>query len=225
MLDSIVSSQKCQPVDLGLINFEQAYRVQQEAVQNVISGGNHRLILCEHFPVFTLGRLASEGNFLFAKSEIERRGAGIFRINRGGEVTFHGPGQLVIYPIFRLESFGKDLKGFLNNLEEVAIDFLRRFDIVANRFPGQRGVWVENQKIASIGISVKKWVSFHGMALNVSTDMKYFAMVKPCGLNVRMTSMSILKGRAIDVNDVKSEMVKCFCDHFQLELASEAGQT
>lgn len=200
------------------MDYDQAYRIQQETLQGVIKAGCHTLILCEHSPVFTLGRLAIEENFLFSKSTIEKRGAKIIRIDRGGEVTFHGPGQLVVYPIFDLQDFGKDLKLFMNELEQVAIDLLHHFDIVANRFPGQRGVWVKDQKIASIGIGVKKWISYHGMAININTDLRYFSMIKPCGLDVPMTSMSALKGQEFDLNSVKEQMIKCFCDHFQLEL-------
>ncbi len=214
----VVPMHICRLNDLGLIDYSEAYRIQQETLREVIQGGHQCLIICEHYPIFTLGRLATEANFLLSKDDIENRGAKILRINRGGEVTFHGPGQLVVYPIFCLESFGKDLKAFMNKLEEVAIDFLRRFDIVASRFPGQRGVWVGQQKIASIGIGVKKWVSFHGMAINVATDMTYFAMVKPCGLDVRMTSVSLLKNQNISINEVKNQLVECFCDHFRLDL-------
>lgn len=211
----------CQIKDLGLIDYQEAYRIQQETVQKVIDGESHRLILCEHHPVFTLGSLADEKNFLFSLSAIEQNGARILKTNRGGEVTFHGPGQLVVYPIFRLANFGKDLKVYLNQLEQVAIDLLQHFGIVANRISGQRGVWVGRDKIASIGIGVRKWVSFHGIGINVNTDLKYFSMIKPCGLDVAMTTMAKLKGNRIDMKGVKEKTVEYFGRQFNLEWKKE----
>ncbi len=211
----------CQIKDLGLVDYQEAYCIQQETVGQVINGQSHTLILCEHHPVFTLGSLATEQNFLFARGDIEKKGATILKTNRGGEVTFHGPGQLVIYPIFRLSDFSKDLKVYLNQLEQVAIDLLQHFGIVANRISGQRGVWVGWDKIASIGIGVRKWVSFHGMSINVNTDLSYFEMIKPCGLNVAMTTMAKLKGKEIDLKQVKKEVVACFGRHFNFDRTQE----
>jgi lipoate-protein ligase B len=128
----------------------------------------------------------------------------------------HAPGQLIIYPILNLTHFGKDLRFYLRQLEQVAIDLLGDFDIVANRFPGQTGVWIGEYKIASIGIGVRKWTSFHGLAINVSTDLKLFSMIKPCGLNVAMTSMSEASGKTIDMKEVKGKIVELFFKKFQL---------
>jgi len=202
--------------DLGFIDYSAAYAIQQETVKSVIEGGPHTLLFSEHPPVFTLGRLATEANFLLSKGEITKNKIDIVRIDRGGEVTFHGPGQLVIYPILRLTDFGRDLKAYLKKLEIFGIELLRHFGVTSGPMPEQRGVWAGRDKIISIGIGVRKWVSFHGLAVNVNTDLKYFSMIKPCGLDVRMTSLSRLKGEKIDLTLVKEETVKCFARVFDL---------
>jgi len=202
--------------DLGLIDYSAAYAIQQETVKSVIEGGPHTLLFSEHPPVFTLGRLATEANFLLSKAEMTKNKIDIVRIDRGGEVTFHGPGQLVIYPILRLTDFGRDLKTYLKKLEDVGIELLRCFGVTAGHMPKQRGVWAGQNKIISIGVGVRKWVSFHGLAVNVNTDLKFFSMIKPCGLDVRMTSLSQLTGKEIRLADVKEEAVKCFGRVFDL---------
>lgn len=207
----------CRLKDLGLIDYPSAYSLQQQAVQEALQEGVNTLFFCEHRPVFTLGRLAQESNFLLSKNAIEKKGTAIVRINRGGEVTFHGPGQVVVYPIFRLEEFGKDLKGYMEKLEEVAVDFLGSFGIVAKRIEGRRGVWVEKKKIASIGIGVRKWVSFHGMAVNVNTDLEYFRMIKPCGLDVTMTSVGEILNQMVDLSQAKKTLAACFKQVFHLK--------
>lgn len=206
----------CRIIDLGILKHQEAYAIQQATVRKVIEGGSHTLIFCEHPPVLTLGRLATEENFLYSKNEILQKGVEVLRIDRGGEVTFHGPGQLVIYPIFHLERFGKDLKLYLHKLEQVTIDLLCNFGIVADRILGQRGIWVKGDKIASIGVGVRKWVAFHGMAINVNTDLKYFSLIKPCGLDVNMTSLARLKGTDVSMDKVKKEAIKAFREVFDL---------
>jgi len=206
----------CRVKDIGLIDYEEAFLIQKQTVSEVIQGQSDTLLLCEHPVVFTLGRLADERNFLIPPKDIESRGMKILAIDRGGEVTLHGPGQIVTYPIFNLNHFRRDLKHFLYKLEQVAIDLLQDFDIVARRISGQRGVWVGQEKIASLGIGVKKWVSFHGMAINVNTDLNLFSMIKPCGLDVKMTSISKLIGKSVDMKDVKEKIVRNYCRNFDL---------
>ena len=202
--------------DLGFIDYVTAYQVQQDTVKEVIEGAPHTLLFCEHAPVFTLGRLATEANFLLSQAEISKKNIAIARIDRGGEVTFHGPGQLVIYPILRLSDFGRDLKRYLSKLEDAGIELLKHFDISAGRAPGKTGVWVESRKIISLGVGVKKWVSYHGMAVNVNTDLNYFSMIKPCGLDVQMTSILQLKKQRIPLDLVKEEAIKSFEKVFDL---------
>jgi len=211
--------------DLGKIEYEQAHHIQQQAVKRVIIEGHPTILLCEHNPVFTLGRLGSENNFLLAQTKIKELGAKILRIDRGGEVTFHGPGQIIMYPILDLNKYGKDLRRYLEGLEQVTIELLQYFGIVASRLPGQRGVWVNDKKIASIGIGVRKWVSYHGMAINVATNLNYFAMIKPCGLDATMTSMNKELGRVVDFNEVKQKLIEYFCHHFGLEIGNKTNES
>lgn len=202
--------------DLGLIEYSKAYAIQKEWVHKVIEGHEPVIILCEHLPVLTLGRLASQENFLIPQAMIEQKGIQILDIDRGGEVTLHSPGQLVVYPILDLRNYGKDLKRYLYRLEQVAIDLLKDFDILADRFSGRTGAWVGLKKIVSIGIGVKKWVSFHGLAVNVNTDLTLFNLIRPCGLSVQMTSIAKLKKEKIDMALVKERLVERFCHHFDL---------
>ena len=205
--------------DLGLIDYEKAYNIQKQWVDKVINGHEPVLILCEHPAVLTLGRLASQENFLMPMETIGNKGIKILPIDRGGEVTLHSPGQLVVYPILDLKNYGKDLKRYLHGLEQVAIDLLKDFGILADRFLGRTGVWVGQEKIVSMGIGVRKWVSFHGLAVNVNTDLNLFKLIKPCGMNVQMTSINKIKNKNIRMEEVKERLVERFCEHFQLRKA------
>ncbi|MDP8265537.1 MAG: lipoyl(octanoyl) transferase LipB [Candidatus Aceula meridiana] len=200
----------CKIYDLGLIDYNQAYRRQKQALSGVISGGENVLFLCEHPAVFTLGRLDKKDNFSCSLREIEKKNIPVVPIDRGGKITFHGQGQLLVYPIFDLNCFGKDLKFFMHQMEEVLIDFLQEFGIVANRVPGHTGAWVKDKKIASIGIGVRKWVSYHGLAVNLNTNLDSFRMIKPCGLNVEMTSLEKQLGYKINMPQAKQKMIRCF---------------
>lgn len=216
MLSNIQSQNICEIRDLGFIDYAATYQLQKECVGRVAAGGAQVLLLCEHPPVITLGRLAQEANVL-NREAIASKGIRIISIDRGGDVTLHSPGQLVVYPILRLENFKKDLRWYLHQLEQVAIDLLMTFGIVADRIPGKTGVWVDGEKIASIGIGVKKWVAFHGLAINVCTDLEVFDLIKPCGLDVRMTSMTRIKGEMVDMGEVKERLVECFSRGFGLK--------
>jgi len=210
----------CLVKDLGLIRYAQAYEFQKKCVQDLLQGGPQVLILCEHPPVLTLGRMAKRSNILVSHEELAKYSVGIHAIDRGGDITLHAPGQAVMYPIFNLSHMGKDLRRYLRHLEQVAIDLLKGFGIVANRIPGYTGVWIEKKKIASVGIGVRRWVSFHGLSINVNTDLELFSMIRPCGLNVQMTSIQEIKGRRIDMAEVKQKIIRCFKENFLLDLLS-----
>lgn len=185
--------------NLGLVEYTQALALQETLVKQRCAGeGVDTLLLLEHPPVFTLGRGADERNLLTP------RGTPVHRVSRGGEVTFHGPGQLVGYPILDLISHGRDVHAYLRRLEAVLIDVLTEYGLPAQRQPDLTGVWIENQKIASIGVGVRRWITYHGFALNVDPDLSYFADIVPCGIRgVRMTSMSEALGYAADMETVK----------------------
>ncbi|MCK5260137.1 MAG: lipoyl(octanoyl) transferase LipB [Candidatus Omnitrophica bacterium] len=207
----------CCVKDLGLVDYQRTYVLQEQLVDDLLNGGPQTLLLCEHPDVLTLGRLADEKNMLIDGKELVKKGIDVHPIDRGGDITLHAPGQLVVYPILNLANFGKDLRRYLYRLEQVAIDLLGGFDIVASRFPGQTGVWTQGKKIASIGIGVRKWIAFHGLAINVNTDLNLFSMIRPCGLDVEMTSIAAARKQAVCMHEVKERMTDCFFRNFQLE--------
>lgn len=214
----------CRVEDLGLVDYEDACSCQKVQVARVRAGGRPVLLLCEHYPVITLGRLAREENILASRETLERKGIQVSATDRGGDVTLHAPGQLVVYPILPLAHWKKDLHWYLSQLEQVAIDLLKSFGIVANRISGKTGVWADGCKIASIGVGVRQWVSYHGLGINVDTDLALFDLINPCGLDARMTSLVKLKGAAVEMRDVKECLVKCFHRQFDLPMIYASAQ-
>jgi lipoyl(octanoyl) transferase len=184
--------------------------VQEDLLHRRCEGrANDGLLLLEHPPVFTLGRGAEEQNILTPRE------VPVHRVSRGGEVTFHGPGQLVGYPLIDLTNHGRDVHLYLRGLEAVLIEVLATCGIAARREAGKTGVWVNEKKIASIGVGVRRWVTYHGFALNVTTDLSYFADIVPCGLvGVRMTSMAELLPGAVDVASMKPLVAATFARYF-----------
>lgn len=205
--------------DWGLIPYQEAFARQKELVGQVIRGAESRLVMCEHPAVLTIGRMTKPESLLWSREDIKRAGVEISSIDRGGDVTLHAPGQLVVYPIFDLNDRGRDLKFFLEDLQEVVIDLLTDFGILAGSIDGQRGVWVGRKKIASIGIGVRKWVSYHGIGLNVNTDLTLFRMIRPCGMDVQMTSMAQIKGAPVDMRVVQEKIVDQFLDRFNFKIS------
>ncbi len=197
--------------DLGRMSYQAAYAVQLDCHDSVTAGGADTLLLVEHPPVLTLGVNFHEDNLHLSREAYEARGIDVVRTDRGGDVTFHGPGQLVIYPIFELTSRGKDLHKWLRELEEVVLIALRSFGIAGRRFPPHTGVWVGDKKIAAIGIKVKRWISLHGIAINVNNDLSSFDLIVPCGIQgYGVTSMSECLGREVGVEEVKQAIIASF---------------
>ncbi len=222
MLFNIEHQSVCEVQDLGLIDYAAAYGIQKECVARVIAGGAQALLLCEHPPVITLGRMTKPENIFLSKEELARKGVGLVSIDRGGDVTLHAPGQLVVYPILNLSQSSRDLKLYMFKLEQVTIALLKTFDIVANRILGKTGVFVGPDKLASLGIGVRKWVTYHGLGINVNTDLKLFELIKPCGLGVRMTSLARIEGQMIDMGEVKQRLIKSFGKEFGYEFRNTA---
>lgn len=195
----------------GLIDYAAAWRLQKELAGKVAAGSTDSLVFCEHPPTVTLGRAFHERNLLLPRAELAGKGIAVLPVDRGGDVTLHAPGQLIIYPIINLKRAGLGLRDYLRNLEQVAVDFLRDFDIVAQGDDQRRGVWVSGRKIASIGIGVSRWVTYHGMGLNITTDLDLFRFIRPCGLDVQMTSLeSLMKG----AGPSQAEAQELFEEHF-----------
>lgn len=178
--------------DLGLRSYAEALSFQRDVAAKRISKeiAQDVLLLVEHPPVITLGRSTKAGNLLATQDLLAARGVELFEVERGGDVTFHGPGQLVGYPIVDLTEHRQDLHWYLRQVEEVMIRAVAPFGIEAERVAGKTGIWTKGRKLASIGVHARQWVTWHGFALNVTTDLSYFDLMVPCGLpGVRMTSV------------------------------------
>jgi lipoyl(octanoyl) transferase len=178
--------------------YAEVLELQRNLARQRITGelGEDLLLLVEHEPVVTLGRGTQPQSLPLSATELNRRGVQQYEIERGGDVTFHGPGQLVGYPILDLREHREDLHWYLRTLEEALIRGLETLNIPAERNPGLTGVWTRGRKIASIGIHVKQWVTYHGFALNINTDLSYFDLIVPCGIqDVVMTSVAMELGR------------------------------
>jgi lipoate-protein ligase B len=200
----------CRIQHWGLIDHPEAMKRQQQLAREVAEGKEAVLVLCEHPKVITLGQRFHEQNLLLSRKEFLKQGFLVSKADRGGDVTLHAPGQLILYPIINLKRHGIDLKEYLRMLEQVAVDLLRDFDIVAQGDDDRRGVWVCKDKIASIGIGVRHWVTYHGMSLNVSTDLDLFSVIRACGLDVQTTSMERVLGSAPDMAGVVAGAERCF---------------
>ncbi len=208
-------------IDLGTTDYTSAYILQKEILEKIRQKSyTDTVIFCEHPHTITLGRKVNPKSILIEILELEKRGIKVYSIDRGGDVTYHGPGQLLIYLILDLSFWGKDLRKFLRKLEILGLLTLKDFGIESEIREDLRGVWVKDKKIASIGIGVKNWISYHGLSLNVNTDLSYFDLIRPCGLDVKITSMEeILKERQ-NVDNVKERILENLKFLFSKELVS-----
>ncbi len=203
-------------IELGLTPYQQAWDLQREIFRGVIAGDeDDTLILVEHPHVYTFGRGADMANFLLSDEKLREIGAEKFEIERGGDVTYHGPGQLVGYPILNLAHFKEDLGWYLRALEETIIEVLRSYSIEGFRIPGRTGVWVgasgNEEKICAIGVHTSRWCTMHGFAFNVNTDLTYFEYIVPCGISDRgVTSLEKLLGNAIPIDEAIGRYVEAF---------------
>ena len=204
--------------DLGVLPYAEALAAQEEAVRRRRAGEiPDTLFLVEHPHVITLGSSAHPEHVLVDADERARRGIELFDTGRGGDVTYHGPGQLVAYPILDLKPDRKDLHRYLRDLEGVVMRVVERYGIPAERSEGQTGVWTPGGKIAAIGVRVSSgWITSHGLALNVGTDLSYFGTIVPCGIADRdVTSLARELGRAVPMREVQDALVEVFAAEFQ----------
>jgi len=188
-------------------------------------GTTHHLLLVEHPPVYTLGKSGHMENVLIGDERMREKGVQFFRTNRGGDITYHGPGQLVGYPILDLEKFYTDIGLYLRNLEEVTIQVLGEYGIRGDRSHGETGVWIEpgvkgrERKICAIGVRCSRWITMHGFALNVNTDLSWFGDIIPCGIqHKQVTSLEKELGRAVGMGEVKAKWLRRFGEVFGVEL-------
>ncbi len=228
--------QQIQVKDLGVIKYADALEIQtqkfNELIDNKINERSnsdaHFLYLCEHEPVITLGKAANEQNILLPEEFLKEKGVEVFHINRGGDVTFHGPGQITGYPVLDLDFFTSDLKVYMRMLEEVMILTIAEYGIEGYRIVDATGVWVnsktdkQSKKIAAFGVKTSRWITMHGFALNVDVDLNYFNFINPCGFTdkgvTNMIKESGIKNQDININNVKQVLLANFAKIFNAQM-------
>ncbi|MCD5402620.1 MAG: lipoyl(octanoyl) transferase LipB [Dehalococcoidia bacterium] len=205
----------CRAVWLGDLDYQKAYDLQLSLVEKVLSGQEpNTLLMLEHPHVYTKGRLSKESDVLLTEEELAAKGIPVYETDRGGQVTYHGPGQLVVYPIVNLKDWGGPVK-YVRALEQVVIATLTEMGITANRESGNTGVWTSQGKLSAIGVKISRGIAFHGFALNVNTDLAYYQNIIPCGIADRpVTSMASILGQPVDIELVRYGMVYQFGREF-----------
>jgi lipoyl(octanoyl) transferase len=224
-------------IDLGLIDYKKAWDYQIELFDKILAVKSHNrtltdpekitdnfLLFCEHPHVFTLGKSGNENNLLIKKDELHTVQASYYHINRGGDITYHGPGQLVGYPVIDMENFFTDIHKYMRLLEEAVIQTLGDYGVQAGRIPGLTGVWVEPQlesrarKICALGVKTSRWVTMHGFAFNINTDLRYFDYIVPCGIaDKAVTSMEKELGQKQDMAKVARVLKTRIGEQFQMD--------
>ncbi len=208
---------KLKVVNLGKMDYKEAFDLQFELLEKRKNEEiDDVFLLVEHPPVITLGRNAKKENILFSEKYLKEHDVDLVEINRGGDVTYHGPGQLVGYPIVNIKKQKLGIKDFVYKLEQIFIDILNEeYDIEAVRDDINNGVWVNNEKITAVGLAVKRWITMHGFALNVSTDLDFFKLIVPCGIEGRgVTSLEKLTGKEIDMEKISEKVEEYFVREF-----------
>jgi lipoyl(octanoyl) transferase len=226
-------------INLGLIDYQDAWNYQTSLFEKVLgvksenrSLPEHQqhltenfLLFCQHPHVYTLGKSGKEDNLLMKTDELKGIGATYYHINRGGDITYHGPGQIVGYPIIDLENFFTDIHKYMRFLEEAVIQTIAEFGVSAGRIPGLTGVWInpDNEgsarKICALGVKTSRWVTMHGFALNVNTDLNYFSHIVPCGINDKaVTSLQKELGSPLDLNEVEEVLKNKIAELFGMNL-------
>ena len=225
-----------QYTDLGKISFKDAWSYQTKLHKSLVerkkaadyspSASLHQLLICEHNPVYTLGKSGKQEHLLITDTEIEQEGFEFTKINRGGDITYHGPGQLTVYPIFDMEGFFRDVHKYVRFLEEINIRVISEYGLKGVREEGFTGVWLDadttkpKRKICAIGVHFSRWVSLHGFALNVNTNLQHFNNIIPCGIaddNKEVTSLENEIGQKIDLNEVKLLIKEKAAEVFEFE--------
>ncbi len=214
-----------QVVDLGRLRYSEALAVQQQHVEALKQGsGLDTLLFVEHPHVVTIGRNGKEQHVLAGAEILERTGIELYETDRGGDVTYHGPGQVVGYPILDLREWRRDVRAYFRGVEQALIDALGKLGVSAERIPepGFEGVWVNGGKIAAIGIHISRWITSHGFALNVETDLSYFKYIVPCGLTKPVCSLRSV-GNQASREEVKRAISASFAQQFEYELMAQGS--
>ena len=234
-----ILNKKTQFIDLGLIDYKEAWDYQTKLFEKILAvkssnrtaSPEHQtptenyLIFCEHPHVFTLGKSGKEENLLLTNADLERVGATYYHINRGGDITYHGPGQIVVYPVIDLENFFTDIHRYMRLLEESVMITCAAKGIATGRISGLTGVWLDHEsenkarKICALGVKTSRWVTMHGLAFNVNTDLHYFDYIVPCGIKDKaVTSMDKELGEIQDMDGIKNVLKNNIVQLFQMEL-------
>lgn len=252
-VQKVKSMQKSQVifVDTGLIEYKTAWDLQHQLQKELIDRKlkkralsesefeklptHHYLLFCEHPPVYTLGKSGSVDHLLLNEEQLAAKGATFFKINRGGDITFHGIGQITGYPIFDLDYFFTDVHKYVRSLEEAVIRTCAEYNVIGSRINGYTGVWINdetnknpklrNRKICAIGVHLSRWVTLHGFAFNISTDISYFDAIIPCGIedtDKSVTSLEKELGKKVLMNEVKDKLLKHFSDIFGFKYSNQA---
>lgn len=233
------SDKQVELIDLGLMDYKEAWNTQESYFDKIVeikmrnrqneeSGGaqeftGNYLLFCEHPHVYTLGKSGEENNLLANPELLQQRGATFYKINRGGDITYHGPGQIVMYPILNLEYFFTDIHKYLRFLEEAVIRTLAEYGIKGERYEGYTGVWLDvdhpakARKICAMGVRCSRWVTMHGIGFNVNTDLSYFNLIVPCGItDKQVTSMEKELGHTVDMNEVRQKLISHLEEVFKM---------
>jgi lipoyl(octanoyl) transferase len=215
----------CRGYRLGVMGYDEALRLQNNLTQARLQKDvGDTLLLMQHPPVITMGKSGKAQNVL-APQALREKNIPIIHTDRGGDVTYHGPGQLVVYPILDLQLHGLSVHAYVWNLEEVSIRVLARYGIIAGRVEKLRGVWLGQEKICSLGVHLSHWISKHGLALNVNNDLSPFSLINPCGTGRPMTSMTKILGWSPDMEEIESLTLRAFAEVFGFSLREEPTDT
>ena len=219
--------------NLGLIDYKKAWDLQEKLFDEIMKAKlsesevmpENKLLFCQHPHVYTLGKSGDKNNLLLSEEFLKQKQASFYRINRGGDITYHGPGQLVGYPILNLDSLGLSIKDYVFGLEETIIRVLKTYGISGERSQGETGVWldIENKhktrKIAAIGVRISRMVSMHGFAFNVNTNLEYYNYIIPCGITDKgVTSLQKELGREVDIEEVETKLLGQFDEVFGIDI-------
>jgi lipoyl(octanoyl) transferase len=213
--------------DLGVSPHAEVWQLQKVLFQARVEGTiSDVLLLTEHSHVYTIGKTGTEAHLLVPRSELKEEHVDIYEIDRGGDITYHGPGQLVAYPILDLKNFYLDIHRYLRDLEQAIILTLNYYGINAGREPRFTGVWVEDKKIAAIGVKVSRWVTMHGLAVNVNSDLSYFDRIVPCGISQRgVTSVERILGTKVSMGEFRTQFVAAFEEVFRVVAIQTARES
>ncbi|MFW6030449.1 MAG: lipoyl(octanoyl) transferase LipB [Halanaerobiales bacterium] len=199
------------------MDYNEALKLMDKIISDKINNidNNDYLLLVEHLPVYTIGRDGDKSDILISEENLNKLNIKYYNVDRGGKITFHGPGQLVGYPILNLNNYGRDLLLYLNTLEKTLLELLNPYGIKAERIKGDPGIWLGKNKIAAIGIGAKRWITKHGFALNINTDLNYFSYINPCGFTNRsVTSIFQETGEKLSFEKVANDYTEIFHDYF-----------